>query len=133
MRKILHLWLAAGLAVTAAGPAVLAAQQAAPEKDGFESVFQIYINNPDPIKAAAAEEELKRLAETDNPLAQFYYGHLLVRTSEDNSETAQKLFSSSYPKIASLARDGNTTAVYMVTYSYKYGYATPINKRRAGL
>ena len=107
------------------------AQQAVQDKDGFDSVFQIYISNPDPIKATAAEEELKRLAATENPLAQFYYGHLLVRTSEDNSEAAHKLFSISYPKVAELARAGNTTAAYMVTLNYKYGYATPVNSRRA--
>ena len=109
----------------------MAAQQPEPEKDGFESVFNVILTNPDPVKAAAAEEELKRLSETGNPLAQFYYGHLLVQTSEGNNEIAQKLFSESYPKVAEMSRDGNTTAAYMVTYSYKYGYTKPIDKRRA--
>lgn len=131
MRKLTRFGLTVALAVFNAGSLVLFAQQPEPEKDGFESVFTVILNNPDPVKAAAAQDELKRLSETGNPLAQFYYGHLLVRTSEGNSEEAQKLFSDSYPKIAEMARDGNTTAAYMITYSYKYGYATPINERRA--
>lgn len=109
----------------------LCAQPANKERDGFESAFKVYLSGTDPVKTAAAAEEIKRLSETGNPLAQFYYGHLLVRTSEGNSETAERLFAKSYPKIAELARDGDATAAYMVTYSYKYGYATPLNKRKA--
>ncbi|MCX5791843.1 MAG: LemA family protein [Elusimicrobia bacterium] len=131
MKRLARFGFVIGLAVLTAGLSELGAQQAEPDQDGFESVFKVYLNNPDPVKAAAAQNELIRLSETGNPLAQFYYGHLLVSTSEGNSETARKLFSQSYPKIAGMARDGNNTAAYLVTFSYKYGYATPINRRKA--
>ena len=134
MKSYTRCWLTGLLALLLAWPGALCAQQPQPapaEKDGFESVFQIILTNPDPVKVGAAEDELIRLSETGNPLAQFYYGHLLVETSEADNEAAAKLLAEAYPKVAELAKDGNTTAAYLVTYSYKYGYARPINERRA--